>query len=170
MIPEGFPVDEMSGNTIFIPVEDILIEDNKQILCEWLSKFVSEARKENGEDYTLYLLLAGLQRHIRKVESSEDINIFQDVAFKSLRNVCDSVFKGLHSKGIGTEARGTPVISADEEDVLWSKKILNLETPIGLLRAVFFYNGKNLHLRGGQEQRNLRIFLSIYQRNGYDVQ
>jgi len=29
-------------------------------------------------------------------------------------------------------------------------------TPKGLLRAVFFYNGKNFTLRGGQEHRNLQ--------------
>ena len=35
--------------------------------------------------------------------------------------------------------------------------MLNLTTAIGLLRAVFFYNGKNFCLRGGQEQRNLKL-------------
>ena len=121
--------------------EEILVTDNKQILCEWLCNFISEARKANGEEYTpcsLYLILAGLQRHIRQVKVSEEINIFQDVAFKSLRNVCDSIFKRLHSKGIGTEAKATPVMSVNEEDVLWNKKILDLDTPIGLLQAVFF--------------------------------
>ena len=84
------------------------------------------------------MILAGLQRHMRLVKPSEEMKIFQDVAFKSLRNVCDSVFKKLHSKGIGTEAKATPVITANEEDVLWNKKILELDSPIGLLRAVFF--------------------------------
>ena len=71
---------------------------------------------------------------------SEEINIFQDVAFKLLRNTCDSIFKKLHSKGVGTE--DTFVISVNEEDVLWNKKILDLDTPVGLLWAVFFIMGK----------------------------
>ena len=58
---------------------------------------------------------------------SEEINIFQDVAFKLLRNVCDSIFKRLHSKGIGTEAKATLVMSVNEEDVLWNIKILDLD-------------------------------------------
>ena len=33
--------------------------------------------------------------------------------------------------------------------------MLDVDTFKGLLRAVFFYNGKNFCLRGGQEQRNL---------------
>ena len=43
----------------------------------------------------------------------------------------------LQSKGIGTEAKATPVMSVHEEDILWNKKILDLDTPIGLLWAVF---------------------------------
>jgi len=140
--------------------EEILITDNKKILCEWLCKFITEVRKGNGEDYTprsLYLMLAGLQRHIRRVKPSEEINLFHDVVFRSLRNISDSVFKKLHSKGIGTETKDTPVVSSDQKEILWTKKILDLDTPIGLLRAVFFFNGKNFCLRGGQEQRNLKI-------------
>ena len=32
-----------------------------------------------------------------------------------------------------------------------------MDIPLGLLRGVFFYNGKHFCLRGGQEQRNLRL-------------
>ena len=42
-----------------------------------------------------------------QVKSSQEINIFQDVAFKSLKNVYDALFKKLHSKGIGTKAKAT---------------------------------------------------------------
>lgn len=120
---------------------------------------MSETHKANGEEYTprsLYLILAGLQRHLHQVRPSEDLNIFQDASFKPLKNVCDSLFKRLHSKGIGTETKATPVISANEEDKLWESGVINMDTPQGLLRG-FFYNGKHFCLRGGQEQRNLRL-------------
>ena len=45
---------------------------------------------------------------------------------------------------------------------MWDTNVLNLETPIGLLCAVFFYNEKNYCLQGGAEQRNLK--LSQFQR------
>ena len=32
--------------------EEILITDNKQILCEWLCKFISEVHKAIGQEYT----------------------------------------------------------------------------------------------------------------------
>ena len=119
--------------------DDILLSSKKH-LCDWLCKFVSETRKSDGTEYTprsLYLILCGLQRHVRSIKS-EEINFFQDIPFKPLRNVCDSVFKRLHNKGIGAELKATPVISINEEDRLWEKKVLDLDTPIGLLRAVFF--------------------------------
>jgi len=67
------------------------------------------------------------------------------------------VFKQLHAKGVGAEIKATPVMNPDDERKLWTSGVLNLTSPIGLLRAVFFYNGKNFCLRGGQEQRNLKL-------------
>ena len=102
-------------------------------------------------------MLSGLQRYIRKLNPSKDLNIFQDCAFKPLKNVCDSVFKSLHSRGIRTETKVTPVITDIEEEKLWESGVLNLDTPTGLIKAVFFYNGKNFCLRGGIEHRNLKL-------------
>ena len=51
----------------------------------------------------------------------------------------------------------TEVFTNEEEDLLWTSGALSTDTPLGLLRAVFFLNGKNFCLRGGEEHRNLRI-------------
>ena len=134
--------------------------EDKENLCGWLCRFVAETRKADGGEYTprsIYLLLAGLQRRIRQANPKESINIFTDAAFKELRNVCDSVFKRLHQKGVGSETKSTPVLTQLEEDKLWESGVLYLNTPIGLLRSVFFYNGKSFCLRGGQEQRGLKL-------------
>ena len=138
----------------------VLTAANKTELCEWLCKFVCETRKADRSEYTprsIYLLLSGLQRHMRKMNPTTEINIFQDIAFKPLRNVCNAVFKQLHSKGIGTETKVTPALSQSEEDKLWDTGVINLDSPNGLLRAVFFYNGKNFFLRGGIEHHNLKF-------------
>ena len=71
--------------------EEILITDNKQILYEWLCKLISEVHKANGQKYTphsLYLILAGLQRHIHQVKLSEEINIFKPGARRPQTGVC----------------------------------------------------------------------------------
>ena len=78
---------------------------------------------------------------MRKVRPLDTINLFKDVHYKPLKNVCDSVFKQLHQKGIGTETKGTPVLSIYDEDKLW-KKVFDLDSPKGLLRAVFFVMAK----------------------------
>jgi len=122
---------------------------SKEVACEWLCKYVSETRKADGSEYTprsLYLLLAGLQRYVRSMHPTMKINFFTDDEFKPLKNLCDSIFKRLHSKGIGTSLKAAAVLSADDEKKLWDTKVLDLETPVGLLRAVFFYNGKNFCL------------------------
>ena len=44
--------------------ENILIADNKEILCCWLCKFVSKDCKANGQEYIPRRILAKLQRYI----------------------------------------------------------------------------------------------------------
>ena len=51
----------------------------------------------------------------------------------------------------------TSVISTDEECKLWEEGVLGVDTPESLLRAVFYYNGKSLCLRGGKEHRSLNF-------------
>ena len=45
----------------------------------------------------------------------------------------------------------------NEEETLWNSGVFNTNTPLGLLRAVFYYNGKCFCLRGSQEHRELGI-------------
>ena len=145
-----FPTDKCPDNVF----------ENKDTACKWLCKFVVEVRKADGSEYTprsIYLLLAGLQRSIRRSSPKEEINIFSDYQFKELKRVCDAVFKKLHSEGIGSTKKSASVLGPEEEKKLWDTGVINLSTPVGLLRAVFFYNGKNFCLRGGAEQRNLKI-------------
>ena len=61
----------------------------------------------------------------------------------------------MHSRGVGTKVRSTSIISDDEEHQLWSCGILGTDSPLTLLRTVFFYVGKRFCIRGGEEQRNL---------------
>ena len=126
----------------------------------------AEIRKVDGSEYTphsLYLLLTGIQQYVCKVYPKTEFNLFSDHEFKPLKNLCDLLFRKLYSKGIGTCLKATAVLFGDDEKKLCDTKVLNLETPIGLLCAVFFYNGKNFCLRGGVEQRNLN--LSQFQRD-----
>ena len=48
-----------------------------------------------------------------------------DHEFTPLKNLCDSIFKKLHSKGIGASFKTTAVLSAGNEKKLWDTNIMN---------------------------------------------
>ena len=98
--------------------------------------------KADGDEYTprsIYLLLAGLQQKIRQANSKESINIFTDVVCKELQNVCDSVFKKLHQKGVRSETKSTPVLTQLEEDKLWESGVLNPNTLWDYMEKIFTF-------------------------------
>ena len=139
---------------------DLLSTNDKASISRWLARFVTEARRRDGKPYppkTIHMLLMGLQRHMRILQPSNNINIFTDPEYHVLKNVCDSFYRKLHSSGIGTEVKATIAVSSEDENRLWSSGVINLTTPQGLANAVFFYNGKNFCLRGGQEHRDLKL-------------
>ena len=142
------------------PLEVLLTEHHEE-LCKILSSFVMETRKEDGTEYTpksIYLMVAGLQRGIRTHKGrSSAINIFSDTRLEAFHNVCDHKFRTLHQHGIGTKSKHAEALTDEDERKLWETNVLNLSTPQGLLNCVFFYNGKYLCLRGGNEHRLLRF-------------
>ncbi|XP_062523229.1 zinc finger MYM-type protein 2-like, partial [Corticium candelabrum] len=120
---------------------DILSTKDSQLLQEWLICFLLEARKTNGDNTEAIRL------------------IFFDKAdhcFEGLSNALDKVCRELRQEGLGTIRKGSSVFTAEEEDSLWKKGVIGLDTPVKLLRAVFFYNGINFALRGGAEHRSLK--------------
>uniref|UniRef100_A0A1X7T9L7 Uncharacterized protein n=1 Tax=Amphimedon queenslandica TaxID=400682 RepID=A0A1X7T9L7_AMPQE len=134
---------------------------SKEVICKWLCLFVNETRNKSGERYppkTIQCLLAGIMRHMRD-QNSEYPNFMSkdDPAFHTFIVTLDNLFKNLRSDGIGTESSLTESISKEEEDQLWKSGVLNVTSPLGLLRAVFYYNGKCFCLRGGEEHRQLKI-------------
>ena len=127
--------------------ESLLEDMDSAKLNKWLSVFVAETRKVNGEPYppaTLQLLLSGLQRHLRSLNLEKAPNIFakNDPAFNKLHHTMDSVYKKLRASGVGAQRRPTETFTKEEENKLWECGVLGIDNPISLLRAVFFYNGK----------------------------
>ena len=107
-----------------MPPDNLLERPNPAQINTWLSRFVTEARKQNGEPYpprTMHQILAGLQRHM--LEISPNAAKFLDTnntAFRELQGTCDTVYRQLHSQGIGTAVKHTATFTAEEEEKLWS--------------------------------------------------
>lgn len=146
--------------------EDVLETEDANCLSKWLSLFTIEARKKDGSKYppgTLHMLLCGLQRIMRR-RNSHPFDIFskKDARFRGFQSTMELVFQNLHKEGIGTETKCAEAISAEEEAALWEKGIIGASSPLALVRAIFYLNGKNFCLKGGQKHRQLK--LSQFQR------
>ena len=96
--------------------------------------------------------MCGLQRYMKE-EKVCAMNIFDrnDPDFKCQYYSCDNYFQELCADGVGSQSHPTEVLTPADEEKLWQTGVLSVETPKGLLNAVFFYNGKNFMLRGGAE-------------------
>ncbi len=140
---------------------DILSSSDPATLNMWLSRFAVETRNTKGEFYppsSLCQLLTGLLRHMRTINPNCP-NFLEKTnpQFKVLHGTLDVHFRRLHECGIGRKTNHAQLISKEDENKLWSCGILGTSTPRSLLNAVFFYNGKNFCLRGGDEHRHLRL-------------
>ena len=78
-------------------------------------------------------------------------------AFKKLHNIMENLFQELSKEGVSAETKHAEIVTKDEENLLWSSGVMGMHTPKALLNAVFYYNGKNFCLRGGQEHRDLKL-------------
>ena len=132
-------------------LETLLKDMEPTSLNKWLSAFVAETRKVNGEPYpptTLHLLLSGLQWYMKAVDKEKAPNIFvkNDVAFQTLHHTMDSVYRKLRADGVGAQKQSTETFTKEEENQLWACGVLGVDNPTSLPQAVFF-NGKNLFAR-----------------------
>ena len=127
----------------------------------WFSKFIVEVRqkKNPGMSYppnTLYQLAWGLQRHLRENEKPA-INIFEDPSFKGFQDSIDSEMKRLTGLGVSSVVKQAQPLSEDEEEKLWSSKVLGSHNARVQSDTLVFLIGKNFSLRSGQEHRRLRF-------------
>ena len=76
----------------------------------------------------------------------------------------DSVYR---EDGLGAQKHSAEPFTVNDENKLWSLSVMGTHSPLTLLRAVFYYNGKNFCLRGGEEHRNLKLSQLKRTQKGY---
>ena len=99
-------------------VPSLFEKPDAEKLNRWLSRFVVEARRQDGEPYParlLYLLLSGLLRHGRY--KSKNFLDKKDPCFLELSGVCRSVAKQLRKDGVSASIKHAPIITPEEEDL-----------------------------------------------------
>ena len=117
--------------------ENILENMDPQALNKWLSVFIVEARKVNGEPYpptTLHNILSGVLRYMRSLDPQKCPNFFSksDYSFVSFRNTMDSVFRKLRKDGVGANKKHAKPFSKTEENQLWESGVLGVDDPLSL--------------------------------------
>ena len=150
---------------------DLFEKPEAEELNYWVSRFVVETRRKDGEPYparTLYLLLAGLLRYGRsKSKLCPNFMDKSDPRFAELSGVCESVSRQLRKDGVGASVKHASIVTPEEETLLLDKGVMGIYAPKPLVRAVFFYAGKAFCLRGGSEQRALKQFERGYNPDRY---
>ena len=117
--------------------DDLFENASISALNKWLSAFVVEARREDGKRYPATTIT--------------------NRRFNYLNGALKSVFHKLTEDGTGAVVKHATVVTPQEEELLWSTGTIGVSSPLSLQRAVFYYVGKVLCLRGGEEQRSLKI-------------
>ncbi|XP_070576773.1 uncharacterized protein KIAA1958-like isoform X1 [Ptychodera flava] len=147
--------------------------DDKE-LSYWLSRFILEVRKTNGDEYpakTLFCIIMGIQSHIR-IETGKTLSVIEQQEYEPFRQVLESEMKRLNEKGVGLETKHPEIelITPKDEDWLWECKLLGEHNPYVLLNTMVFLNGKHFGLRNGKEHRNIRYYpsqISLHERKGH---
>ena len=106
--------------------EDILENMDPQALNKWLSVFIVEARKVNGEPYpptALHNILSGILHYMHSLDPQECPIFFSksDYSFVSFCNTMDSVdsvFRKLCKDGVGANKKNAKPFSKTEENQL----------------------------------------------------
>ena len=140
----------------FIPeIQSMTVEQ----MNHYLTRFVVEARKKDGDPYypkTLYLICAGLVRFLRD-NSVYDKNFLdtKNLHFTEFRKVLDCKMKDLLSNGLGTKVKQAEPILPEDECVIWEKGVFGDKSAESLQCTMFFYACKLFGLRGHDEHRGL---------------
>ena len=118
-----------------------------------------EVKKLNSDEFPgkmLYHLIVCVQFHLECLGFS--FKLINEPAFKDLKFTLDNTMKSHMSQGIGISVKQAEVLTATDEDLLWSLGFLRTSHPKQLLNTVIFCVGKGFALRAGKEHRALRGF------------
>ena len=154
--------ESRSGTADTTVSEDILHCTYPDLLSHWLGHFAVALRMQSGMQYptrTVYYLLAGVQWHMRSINPNAP-NLrdkIRDKSFTALHNILDFLFKGVWGRNIGISTTHHQPFTRDEINQLWESGVIGTASPQSLLNAVFFYNGMQFCLWGGDEHRKLKL-------------
>lgn len=141
-----------------VPLIEDLLKVTSEELVRYLTIFIAELQKGNGERFSKKALIRILSQ----------INTY----LRSIRNDSGDSFKRELSIGmrrISKEIQAVPprMITAQMERVLWEKSILDTESNKGLSYAMFFYNVKIFGLTSVTDHKKLKCNAFEFSENAF---
>ena len=90
--------------------------------------------------------------------SDPKYTFFRDASFSRFsREVLEVEMKRLQKEGLGSKARQAELLSVQDEEQLWIKKLLGGHNGLSLVDTMLFMCGTYFALRSGLEHRALRL-------------
>ena len=144
----------MEGGTMLKSLVDMSTVE----MVHALSRFIIEVHKKNGSEYpaeTLYEIVVSLQLwlHMR----GKHVKFLDDDEFIAVRNCLDNRMKELSKQGYAQPRNQAGVITVEQENDMWLRKILGSETPKQLVDTLLYLFGVHFAMRAGVEHRSLRV-------------
>lgn len=138
-------------------IESELANMTKEEVCFAFSRFISEVKKQNGEEFsadTVYSIVNTLQIVLEM--QGRPYQLLQDPSFFQLRKTLDKVMRVRSKQCICDANENADVLTEEEEDLLWNSGVLGTSNPKQLLDTILFLNGFYFTMRAGEEHRSLR--------------
>ncbi|TRZ01840.1 hypothetical protein DNTS_004280 [Danionella cerebrum] len=139
------------GMRTMVPKEDLLKCCTAEI-SYGLFKFVSEARRPNGEKYSpdaIYYLCLGIQKYL--FENNRMENIFTDVFYTKFCQELTNILKGWEPDVISSGL----VYSRVEEEHLWDSRQLGAFSPGVLLNTLLYFFTKYFNFKTVEQHQRL---------------
>ena len=137
------------------------LEDKATISAESLKfalcRFIMEVKRLDGNDFPgkmLHHLIICIQFRLECLGFV--LKLVNDPAFHDVKFTLDNTMKARVCQGIGISVMRAEVLTATDEDLLWSMGLLGMAHPEQLLNTVIFCISKGFTLQAGQEHQALR--------------
>ncbi|CAB3978967.1 structural maintenance of chromosomes 3-like [Paramuricea clavata] len=130
--------------------------DNKTV-DKCLCQFYAEVKNQQGEDYsksTLIGLKHGVERYLNCPPYNRGLSMSSNPAFKMSNSVLNAKIVSLKKQGKENVVHKS-VLEAEDLTKLKNSDVLNVSTPLGLLRNVWFHVSLFWCRRGREGQRKL---------------
>ena len=128
----------------FLSIYGLVLIENSIVVHSRIGSFVHVINSYSilfcKQYISFYFLFRSIDRYLK--DSGYPHSILKDDAFRLSRSVLASKRKTLKAEGKGNKALSADALSPTEEDQLWSSGAMGPDTPLSLLRAMWFLTGK----------------------------